>query len=319
MSFLRDTSDDNVPLSRVPASASGTQSQSTTELVQALQNAALEDRQAGGESPPPSRPPPMPVSGRRKRQYKSTENVAKVLDDHTVGISPSSDAYAPKQSLPQPITESPDHQQQSPEASPDASISPTDSQAPPVPPPRRSRRAPGTSGTSGWDTTPSSPPPKSVTTSQDIGDEPVEIVKKQTSHTVSSSPTRAAKQQQSGSIPDISAMIPDLEDAEQDEMISSIAMPPQVKGERVRTIRELDAEGGWERGAEHSPVPGIDLSLLASIALCPPDMIAEPDVPWDWDVLFTEISSEMQAEMEEAAKLKASLAPVDSVKKGILA
>ncbi|KAJ3030690.1 Intraflagellar transport protein 43, partial [Rhizophlyctis rosea] len=201
---------------------------------------------------------------------------------------------------------------------PDASITPTTTETtptspPPIPPPRRSRRAHAPpAATNSWHSPPQSTTtaPRPVSTSQDIGDddgdddeERVEVVKKQTHHTVSS---RTPATTHASSIPDITMVIPDLEDAEQDEITSAVAAPPAVKVGRVRTIRELDAEGGWERGAEHSPIAGIDLSLLSSIALCPPDQIAEPDVPWDWDVLFTEISSQMMAEMEEAAKNQAA-------------
>ncbi|KAJ3274671.1 Intraflagellar transport protein 43 [Borealophlyctis nickersoniae] len=104
------------------------------------------------------------------------------------------------------------------------------------------------------------------------------------------------------------AVIPDLADVQDDEMMTSVAAPPSVKVGRVKTIRELDGEVVKTKGVVSEPpsAAGIDLTLLSSIALCPLDQITEPDAYWDWDVIFTEVSSEIQMEMEEARRVQAA-------------
>lgn len=38
-------------------------------------------------------------------------------------------------------------------------------------------------------------------------------------------------------------------------------------------------------------IPGIDISKLISTALCPLDQMEEPDVHWDWDIVFNQVAS----------------------------
>ncbi|KAJ3123502.1 Intraflagellar transport protein 43 [Physocladia obscura] len=87
-------------------------------------------------------------------------------------------------------------------------------------------------------------------------------------------------------------IIPDLNDVEEDEMITTIAAPPSLKVNKVKTIRELDNELVISTGMlnEHG-FEGIDFSLLTTFALCPPEMVYEEDKHWDWDVTFTELST----------------------------
>ncbi len=43
---------------------------------------------------------------------------------------------------------------------------------------------------------------------------------------------------------------------------------------------------------------GIDLSFLSNNSLCYPDQIMEGDKHWDWDLLFVEVASEIQNDIE---------------------
>ncbi|KAJ3292548.1 Intraflagellar transport protein 43 [Rhizoclosmatium sp. JEL0117] len=87
-------------------------------------------------------------------------------------------------------------------------------------------------------------------------------------------------------------IIPDLNDVEEDEMITTVAAPPSLKVNKVKTIRELDNELAISTGMLSEPgMEGIDFSLLTAYALCPPEMVYEEDRHWDWDVTFTELTS----------------------------
>lgn len=50
---------------------------------------------------------------------------------------------------------------------------------------------------------------------------------------------------------------------------------------------------------------GIDLSLLYSV-LSPPQDVLDPDVFWDWDVVFTEVVGGSDGLKEEAASARSS-------------
>ncbi|KAJ3266014.1 hypothetical protein HK104_006168, partial [Borealophlyctis nickersoniae] len=69
-SILSDTSDNDSPLPP------------DNDIAAAVAHAARADREASGESPPPSRPAPQ-MGRRRRQQYKSTENVTKLLGNST--------------------------------------------------------------------------------------------------------------------------------------------------------------------------------------------------------------------------------------------
>jgi len=102
-------------------------------------------------------------------------------------------------------------------------------------------------------------------------------------------------------------VIPDLDDVQEEDMATQIAAPPSVQVNRVATYRELDNDL-----LKHSQLltldNDIDLKLLTKVLSAEQDVM-EDDKPWDWDLLFTEVSSELQtewdqqsAEMEEKGK-----------------
>lgn len=73
---------------------------------------------------------------------------------------------------------------------------------------------------------------------------------------------------------------------------------PNVRTNRMQALQELDQEIGYS--STTSQLDGIDLSLLTS-QLLPQDACVEPDVVWEFDQLFTEVSSldEVDAEQDE--------------------
>ncbi|KAI8621743.1 intraflagellar transport protein 43-domain-containing protein [Chytriomyces sp. MP71] len=104
---------------------------------------------------------------------------------------------------------------------------------------------------------------------------------------------KESKRNLRGGRDEVIMIIPDLNDVEEDEMITTVAAPPSLKVNKVKTIRELDNELAISTGMlnDQSGVDGIDFTLLTTYALCPPDMVYEEDRHWDWDVTFTEITT----------------------------
>ncbi|KAJ8321207.1 hypothetical protein KUTeg_001241 [Tegillarca granosa] len=70
-------------------------------------------------------------------------------------------------------------------------------------------------------------------------------------------------------------VIPDLEDQQEEDMGTKIAVAPNVAVNRVATYRELDND------------------LLRQAAF-----LTLEDKPWDWDRLFTEVTSELLTQTE---------------------
>lgn len=90
------------------------------------------------------------------------------------------------------------------------------------------------------------------------------------------------------------AMIPDLDDVQEEELATQIAAPPSVQVTRLDTFKKLDTE--LHKHAGLATLDGdIDLKLLTKVLTPEADMI-EDDELWEWDRLFTQVSSELQQE-----------------------
>ncbi|TPX54513.1 hypothetical protein PhCBS80983_g05891 [Powellomyces hirtus] len=97
----------------------------------------------------------------------------------------------------------------------------------------------------------------------------------------------------------VTVIIPDLEDVADADLLVTVASAPAVKVNRFKTMQELDGELVASSGQLIEPptsLAGIDVSLLVAMALNPPDQLVEPDVHWDWDVVFTEVTSDLHLE-----------------------
>lgn len=91
-------------------------------------------------------------------------------------------------------------------------------------------------------------------------------------------------------------VIPDLEDVQEEDLALQVASPPSVQVNRVMTYRDLDND--LMRHAAFQTLDGdISLKLLTKV-LSPEADVREEDVRWDWDLLYTEVSSELITEWD---------------------
>lgn len=104
-------------------------------------------------------------------------------------------------------------------------------------------------------------------------------------------------------------VIPDLDEVQEEDLTMQIAAPPSIQVNRVMTYRDLDND--LKVYSAFQTLDGeIDLRLLTKV-LAPEQEVKEEDVSWDWDHLFTEVSSELlmewdQGESEEPTSLSAT-------------
>ncbi|XP_054828029.1 intraflagellar transport protein 43 homolog isoform X5 [Eublepharis macularius] len=91
-------------------------------------------------------------------------------------------------------------------------------------------------------------------------------------------------------------VIPDLEEVQEEELAMQVAAPPSIQVNRVLTYRDLDND--LMKYAAFQTLDGdIDLKLLTKV-LAPEQEVREDDVCWDWDHLYTEVSSELLSEWD---------------------
>ncbi|XP_028834790.1 intraflagellar transport protein 43 homolog isoform X2 [Denticeps clupeoides] len=92
-------------------------------------------------------------------------------------------------------------------------------------------------------------------------------------------------------------VIPDLEEVQEEDLTMQVAAPPSIQVNRVMTYRDLDND--LMKYSAFQTLDGeIDLKLLTKV-LSPEQEVREEDVGWDWDHLFTEVSSELQTEWDQ--------------------
>ncbi|XP_075874346.1 intraflagellar transport protein 43 homolog [Nelusetta ayraudi] len=101
-------------------------------------------------------------------------------------------------------------------------------------------------------------------------------------------------------------VIPDLEEVQEEDLTMQVAAPPSIQVNRVMTYRDLDNDLKYY-SAFQTLDGEIDLKLLTKV-LAPEQEVKEDDASWDWDHLFTEVSSELlmewdQGESDEQAAL----------------
>ncbi|XP_037090436.1 intraflagellar transport protein 43 homolog [Pollicipes pollicipes] len=95
-------------------------------------------------------------------------------------------------------------------------------------------------------------------------------------------------------------MIPDLEVVQEEDLALQVAAAPMSRVNRVVTMQELNDD--LFKHPTFMALEDIDLQLLTN-RLSELADVQEVDKPWVWDVLFTEVLSEVQDEAsdEEAA------------------
>ncbi|XP_062503429.1 intraflagellar transport protein 43 homolog A-like [Corticium candelabrum] len=102
--------------------------------------------------------------------------------------------------------------------------------------------------------------------------------------------------------------IPDLDEVQEEELITQMAAPPSIQVTRLDTFKKLDTD--LYKHAGLSTLDGeIDLKLLTKV-LTPESDVKEDDVLWEWDRLFTEVSSELQKEVAGMGSRVSSASPM---------
>ncbi|KAF3701283.1 Intraflagellar transport protein 43 -like protein A [Channa argus] len=103
-------------------------------------------------------------------------------------------------------------------------------------------------------------------------------------------------------------VIPDLEDVQDEDLTMQVAAPPSIQVNRVMTYRDLDNDLKYY-SAFQTLDGEIDLKLLTKV-LAPEQEVKEDDVSWDWDHLFTEVSSELLMEWDQGDSEEQAALPV---------
>ena len=88
-------------------------------------------------------------------------------------------------------------------------------------------------------------------------------------------------------------VIPDLDDVRDEDMTFTVAEAPSVTVNRVATYKELDND--LLKHVAFATLDDIDLKLLTK-RMVPEAALKEPDEAWHWDVVFAEVSGELQKE-----------------------
>ncbi|XP_014473588.1 PREDICTED: intraflagellar transport protein 43 homolog B isoform X2 [Dinoponera quadriceps] len=91
-------------------------------------------------------------------------------------------------------------------------------------------------------------------------------------------------------------VIPDLDEIQEDNISPEIASAPTVNANRVTAYEELDTD--LVKNAAFTSLDGVSLSLLAD-KLYNENLVKEPDEVWNWNLLFTQISSEINSETQK--------------------
>ncbi|XP_032670549.1 intraflagellar transport protein 43 homolog isoform X2 [Odontomachus brunneus] len=91
-------------------------------------------------------------------------------------------------------------------------------------------------------------------------------------------------------------VIPDLDEIQEDNISPEIASAPTINANRVTAYEELDTD--LVKNAAFTSLDGVSLSLLAD-KLYNENLVKEPDEVWNWNLLFTQISSEINSETQK--------------------
>lgn len=88
------------------------------------------------------------------------------------------------------------------------------------------------------------------------------------------------------------SIIPDLEEVQEEALTAQVAAPPSVMVNRVDTYKQLESDLHKHAGL-FTLENEVDLKLLAKV-LSPETDVVEEDKPWEWDKVFTELSTDIQ-------------------------
>ncbi|XP_050574332.1 intraflagellar transport protein 43 homolog isoform X2 [Bombus affinis] len=88
-------------------------------------------------------------------------------------------------------------------------------------------------------------------------------------------------------------VIPDLDEIQEDNALSDLVNTPTVNVNRVAAYKELDTD--LVKNAAFVSLNGVNLSLLAE-KLYNENLTKEPDEVWNWNLIFTQVASEVNSE-----------------------
>lgn len=91
-------------------------------------------------------------------------------------------------------------------------------------------------------------------------------------------------------------VIPDIDDINDDSFLNDVVSAPKPKINRVTAYKELDID--LVKQSAIASLEDVDLSILAK-SLQNDSKLEEPDVIWNWEQVFTEISSEIHDNLVE--------------------
>lgn len=91
-------------------------------------------------------------------------------------------------------------------------------------------------------------------------------------------------------------IIPDVEDMHDEEHLSDIADAPRVPTNIIPSLTDLNAD--LKKQSAFKTFEGVNVSILSK-SLYKESEIKEDDSPWSWDLLFTEVTSELRSEWEK--------------------
>ena len=90
-----------------------------------------------------------------------------------------------------------------------------------------------------------------------------------------------------------------LEDMQEKEFSNKISAAPTASVQ-IASMNELE-NALQKHSAIYTLDNEIDLKTLARLALSPEAEVVEDDRKWDWNILFTQVTSELRADMEKTS------------------
>ncbi|XP_046823808.1 intraflagellar transport protein 43 homolog isoform X2 [Vespa crabro] len=100
------------------------------------------------------------------------------------------------------------------------------------------------------------------------------------------------KENQQDDIP----VIPDLDEIQEDNVLSDLSNAPVIDTNRVTAYKELDTD--LIKNEAFTSLDGISLFPLTE-KLYNENMVKEPDEAWNWNLLFTQVASEINNEVQK--------------------
>ncbi|XP_015180957.1 PREDICTED: intraflagellar transport protein 43 homolog isoform X2 [Polistes dominula] len=96
--------------------------------------------------------------------------------------------------------------------------------------------------------------------------------------------------------PDDIPVIPDLDEIQEDNIVSDLSSAPVIDTNRVTAYKELDTD--LIKNEAFTSLDGISLFSLTE-KLYNENLVKEPDEAWNWNLLFTQIASEINNEAQK--------------------